>query len=72
MDAEDASLRERLVGLKVRRDELRDEMTDLQKRLASGEPTITRDKITAFAALLRDKLRNGPPDQTGVCSARHE
>lgn len=62
MDAEDASLRERLVGLKVRRDELAAEMTDLQKRLASGEPTITPDKIAAFATLLRDKLRNGPPD----------
>ncbi len=62
MDAEDASLKERLVGLKVRRDELAAEMTGLQKRIASGEPTITPDKIAAFADLLRDKLRNGPPD----------
>lgn len=62
MDAEDGSLRERLVGLKVRRDELAAEIADLQKRLSNGEPTITPDKIVAFAALLRDKLRNGPRD----------
>ncbi|WP_409561755.1 recombinase family protein [Hyphomicrobium sp. MC8b] len=62
MDAEDGSLRERLVGLKVRRDELGAEVADLQKRLANGEPAITPDKIAAFAALLSDKLQNGPPD----------
>jgi len=62
MKAEDASLRERLAGLKVRRDELAAEVSDLQKRITSGEPTITPDKVGAFAALLRDKLRNGSPD----------
>lgn len=62
MEAEDASLKERLVSLKVRRDELAAEVADLQKRLASGEPTITPEKITQLAILLKDKLRNGPPD----------
>ena len=57
-----SSLRERLVGLKVRRDELAAEVADLQKRIATGEPTITPDKIAAFAALLKDKLKNGQPD----------
>ncbi len=38
------------------------EMSGLQKRIAGGDPTITPDKIAAFADLLRDKLRNGPPD----------
>lgn len=72
VDAEDGSLRERLVGLKVRRDELAAEIADLQKRLSNGEPTITPDKIVAFAALLRDKLRNGPQGpQTGLRSACH-
>jgi DNA invertase Pin-like site-specific DNA recombinase len=62
MNAEDPSLRERLIGLKVRRDELAAEATDLQKRIATGEPAITPDKIKAFAALLKDKLHNGAPD----------
>jgi len=30
--------------------------------MANGEPTITPHKISALAALLRDKLRNGSPD----------
>ncbi|HML27310.1 MAG TPA: hypothetical protein PKE16_00440 [Hyphomicrobium sp.] len=62
MTAEDGSLRERLVGLKVRRDELGAEIADLPKRLANGEPAITPDKIAALAASLRDKLRNGSSD----------
>lgn len=62
MTAEDESLRERLVGLKVRRDELGAEIADLPKRLANGEPAITPDKIAALATLLRDKLRNGSSD----------
>ena len=47
MEVEDASLRERVVGLKFRRDELAVEMSGLQKRIAGGEPTITPDKIAA-------------------------
>ena len=62
MAAEDPSLRERLVGLKVRRDELVRELADLQKRMTAGEPAITPEKIAAFGALLKDKLRNGPAD----------
>jgi hypothetical protein len=62
MAAEDPSLKERLVGLKVRRDELASELADLQKRMVAGEPAITPEKLAAFGALLKDKLRNGPPD----------
>ncbi|AGK59872.1 hypothetical protein HYPDE_41018 [Hyphomicrobium denitrificans 1NES1] len=29
--------------------------------MASGEPTITPEKIAQLAVLLKDKLRNGPP-----------
>jgi hypothetical protein len=62
MEAEDASLKERLVGLKVRRDELAAEVTDLQKRIVSGEPTIPPEKITQLSSLLKDKLQNGSPE----------
>jgi site-specific DNA recombinase len=62
MAAEDPSLRERLVGLKVQRDELAVEIAELQKRNSNGEPTITPEKIAQLAVLLRDKLRNGPPE----------
>ncbi len=57
MAAEDPGLRERLVGLKVRRDELARDLVGLQKHIATGEPAVTPDKITAFAALMKDKLR---------------
>ena len=62
MDAEDPGLRERLVGLKVQRDELATEARELQTRMTSGEPTITPQKIAQFGTLLRDKLSAGPAD----------
>ena len=62
MDAEDASLRERLTSLKVRRDELGREIVDLQKRVASGEPQIVSEKIERLARVLRDNLFNGPAE----------
>jgi hypothetical protein len=37
-------------------------LTITQSGVRRGEPTITREKIAAFADLLRDKLRNGSPD----------
>ncbi len=62
MDAEDPSLRERLIGLKVRRDALAREAADLQRQVAEGEPQITPDKVERLARLLRDKLDHGPPE----------
>ena len=62
MDAEDASMRERLVNLRFRRDELADQISDLTRRLASAEPVITPKKIENLALLLRDELQSGPPD----------
>lgn len=62
MEAEDPNLKERLVGLKVQRDELAQDIAELQKRTTSGEPAITPDKIEKLAALLREKLHNGPPE----------
>lgn len=62
MDAEDASMRERLVNLRFRRDELADQIADLARRLASAEPVITPEKIEKLALLLREKLHSGPPD----------
>ena len=62
MDAEDASMRERLVNLRFRRDELAEQIVDLTRRLAMAEPVITPDKIEKLALLLRDKLHHGSPD----------
>lgn len=62
MDAEDPSMRERLVGLKLRRDELASDIAEMQKRINDGAPTITREKIEKLASLLRDKLNNGSPE----------
>ncbi len=62
MDAEDPSLRERLIGMKVRRDELAKEAAELQRHLASGEPQITPEKVERLARLLHDKLHHGSPE----------
>ena len=62
MDAEDPALRERLIGLKLRRDELTKDASDLHRHIASGAPQITPDKIGKVAVLLREKLRYGPPE----------
>ncbi|NGO62461.1 recombinase family protein [Rhizobium daejeonense] len=62
MEAEDPALKERLLGLKLQRDELAVEIKDLQQRLSSSEPEITAEKIERFAMLLRDKLANGTPE----------
>ena len=45
MDAEDPALRERLIGIKPRRDELAKETADLHRHIASGQPQITPEKI---------------------------
>ncbi|MGA2493787.1 MAG: hypothetical protein ABSF67_12650 [Roseiarcus sp.] len=61
-DAEDPSLRERLIGLKLRRDDLAKEAAHLRRQFASGEPQITREKIDRLARRLRDKLCDRPPE----------
>src|SRR3546814_1255573 len=61
MDAESGSMRERLVNLRFRRDELADQISDLTRRLAMAEPEITPEKIEKLALLLREKLHHGPP-----------
>ena len=62
MDAEDPSLRERLIGLKVRRDELAKEAADLQRHVAEGEPQITQAKVERLTRLLHDRLYHGPAE----------
>ncbi len=62
MHAEDAELRDRLIALKLQRDELSKEIADVQKRLSSGEPQITPEKVNKVALLLRNKLHDGPPE----------
>ena len=62
MEAEDGALRERLVALKLQRDEISKEIADLQKRLTSAAPVVTPEKISKVAILLRDRLYNGPAE----------
>ncbi|WP_336964958.1 hypothetical protein [Sphingobium aquiterrae] len=61
MDAEDASMRERLVRLRFRRDELVEQIADLARRLTMAEPVITPAKLEKLALLLREKLHHGAP-----------
>ena len=60
MEAEDPALRERMIALKLQRDELARTITDLQTHMASDAPTITPEKISLVSTLLRDRLHHGP------------
>ncbi len=62
MEAEDPNLKERLLGLKLQRDELAADIADIQQRITSGEPEVTPEKIERFALLLHEKLVNGTPE----------
>jgi site-specific DNA recombinase len=62
METEDPAMRERLVGLKLQRDQIAKEIGELQNRVASSSPTITSEKIARVGALLRDKLYEGPSE----------
>ena len=50
----------RLIGLKVRRDELANEAADLQRHVAAAEPQLTPEKIERLTRLLHDKLLADP------------
>ena len=62
MAAEDPTLRERLVSLRLRRDEAARDASELRRRLSEGEPEITPAKIEALARLIKDNLEYGSPD----------
>jgi len=59
MEAEDPLMRERLIGLKLQRDQISKEIEELQNRMASATPLITREKVVRVGKLLRDKLYEG-------------
>jgi len=62
MDAEDPEMRERLVALKIKRDETVKEIADLQKQMSSAEPVLTPEKIARVARLLNEKRYSGSSD----------
>jgi site-specific DNA recombinase len=59
MEAGDPVMRERLVGLKLQRDQIAKEIGELQNRMASATPAITPEKVVSVGKLLRDKLYEG-------------
>lgn len=62
MEPEDPAMRERLVALKLQRDQIAKEIAELQNRMTSTTPTITPEKVGRVGKLLRDKLYGGPPE----------
>jgi site-specific DNA recombinase len=54
MEAEDPAMRERLVALKLQRDQIAREIGELQHRMASSAPTITPEKVDRAGGLLRN------------------
>ena len=59
IDTGDAALRERMVTLRFRRDELAAEIATLAQRLANADPMITPEKVERLSVTLRDALYNG-------------
>ena len=55
-------MRERLVGLKLQRDQIAKEIGELQNRIASSTPMVTPEKVARVGGLLRDKLYEGAPE----------
>ena len=62
MAAEEQSLRERVVALKLQRDELAWDIADLSRQVSSGQPDVTPEKARRLSELLRDKLSTGPAE----------
>lgn len=62
MDISDPALRERLVALRFRRDELADEISALAQRLANADPVITREKVKRLATMICKQLHHGAGD----------
>jgi hypothetical protein len=55
-------MRERLVALKLQRDQIAKEIGELQNCMESSTPTITPEKVVRIGSLLRDKLYEGSPE----------
>ena len=62
MEAEDPAMRERLVALKLQRDQIAREIGELQNRMASSAPTITPERVARIGGPLRKRLYEGPPE----------
>lgn len=62
MSADDPDLRERMVSLRLKREDFTREAAALQRRINDGEPELTEGAIARLAEFLNDKLWNGPPE----------
>ncbi len=60
MAVEDGSL-QRLVGLKMQRDDLDREPVERQRYLAEGEPVITRKKLAGWPRSFATSCTTEPP-----------
>jgi site-specific DNA recombinase len=62
MEADDSALRDKLEGLRFRRNELNQDISNLQSSLKANTTEISPEKVERLAGLLKDKLENGPPE----------
>jgi hypothetical protein len=72
MEAYDPALRDKLVGLRFRRNELNQDIANLQSSLKVHTTGISPKKVDRLAGLLKDKPENGPPEIRRLCQARHD
>ena len=62
MEAEDPALREKLIGLKLQRDELSRDVHGLQQAMSAGSSEINPDKVALLAKTVRKALQEGSPE----------
>lgn len=62
LQPDDPAMRDRLIPLRLRRDELANDIKELQRRASNAEPAVTPDKVERLSQLLDEKLRHGSAD----------
>jgi len=62
MEPGDPALKDRLVGLRVRKADLDRDIVRLQETLQTGQLTLTPEKLGVLSAAMRKRLAEGPPE----------
>jgi len=62
LEPDDATLRDRLVALRIQKAELDRDIERLQASVQTGQATITPDKLKALSVAMQKRLAEGPPE----------
>jgi site-specific DNA recombinase len=62
MEPDDPTLKDRLVGLRLQKTELNQEMVHRQDALKGGDASLTREKLDVLSVAMRKRLAEGPQE----------